>query len=149
MILIDANLLLYAYDDHSPHHAAARRWLERTLSGPEPAALSWTILLTFLRLATDPRVFQQPLSMSRATEVVAGWLGSSRFTVLQAGERHWEILRRTLIDGQASGKLVMDAHLGALAIEHGATLASADRDFIRFPGLRILNPLQVADGPYE
>lgn len=141
MILIDANLLLYAYDDHSPYHPAARRWLQRTLSGPEPAALSWPVVLAFLRLATDPRVFRRPLSISQATEVVDGWLGSSRFTVLQAGDRHWEILRRVLVDGQAAGKLVMDAHVGALAIEHGATLASADRDFTRFPGLHIVNPL--------
>lgn len=141
MILIDANLLLYAYDGHSPHHAAARMWLERTLSGPEPAALSWTITLAFLRLATDPRVFQRPLSTSQATHVVSEWLGGPRFALLEPGERHWEILRRALIDGQASGKLVMDAHLAALAIEHGATLASTDRDFARFPGLRLLNPL--------
>lgn len=100
-------------------------------------------MLAFLRLATDPRVFRQPLSISQATEVVDGWLGSARFAVLQAGERHWKIFRQILVDGQATGKLVMDAHLGALAIEHGATLASADRDFTRFPGLRIVNPLQT------
>lgn len=143
MILIDANLLLYAYDDQSPHHAVVHRWLQRTLSGPEPAALSWTVVLAFLRLATDPRVFRRPLSISQATEVVDGWLSSSRFAVLEAGERHWEIFRRVLVDGQATGKLVMDAHLGALALEHGATLASADRDFTRFPGLSIVNPLQA------
>jgi uncharacterized protein len=120
---------------------AARIWLERTLSGPEPAALSWTITLAFLRLAIDPRVFQRPLSISQATKVISGWLGGPRFTLLEPGERHWEILRRVLIDGQASGKLVMDAHLAALAIEHGATLASADRDFARFPGLKRLNPI--------
>lgn len=141
MILIDANLLLYACDDHSPHHVVAHRWLERTLLGPEPVALSWTIVLAFLRLATDPRVFQRPLSISQAAEIIESWLRSPRFTVLQPGVRHWEILQRVLIDGQATGKLVMDAHLGALAIEHGATLASADRDFARFPKLKLVNPL--------
>lgn len=141
MILIDANLLLYACDDHSPHHSAARLWFERTLSGPEPVVLSWTVILAFLRLATDPRVFQRPLSILQASGIIASWLEGSRLTVLQPEDRHWEILRRTLIDGQAAGKLVMDAHLAALAIEHGATLASADRDFARFPELKLLNPL--------
>lgn len=141
MILLDANVLLYACDDHSPHHAAARNWLEKTLSGPEPAALSWTTILAFLRLATDPRVFRRPLPIAQAAEIIAGWLEGPRFALLDPGERHWRILRRLLLDGQASGKLVMDAHLAALAIEHGATLASADRDFARFPGLKLLNPL--------
>jgi hypothetical protein len=141
MVLIDANLLLYACDDHSPHHAGARKWLEKTLSGPEPAALSWTVILAFLRLATDRRVFQRPLSILQATEIIFDWLQNPRIALLEPGERHWDILRGALINGQASGKLVMDAHLAALAIEHGATLASADRDFTRFPGLELLNPL--------
>lgn len=141
LILIDANLLLYAWDDHSPHHAASRAWLEETLWGQEPAAFSWTVILAFLRLATDSRVFQRPLSISQGAEVVSEWFAASRFVLLQPGERHWEILKGLLIVGQASRKLVMDAHLGALAIEHGATLASVDRDFARFPGLKLLNPL--------
>ena len=141
MILIDANLLLYASDERSPHHTSARTWLERTLSGPEPAALSWTVILAFLRLATDRRVFQRPLSILQATEIISNWLEDRRLVLLEPGERHWDILRLALINGQASGKLVMDAHLAALAIEHGATLASADRDFTRFSGLDLLNPL--------
>jgi len=141
MVLIDANLLLYACDDRSPHHTSARNWLEKTLSGPEPAALSWTVILAFLRLATDRRVFQRPLSILQATEIISNWLQDPRIALLEPGERHWDILRGALINGQASGKLVMDAHLAAVAIEHGATLASADRDFTRFPGLDLLNPL--------
>jgi toxin-antitoxin system PIN domain toxin len=141
VILIDANLLLYAWDDHAPHHAASRAWLEETLWGREPAAFSWTVILSFLRLATDPRVFQRPLSISQGAEVISDWFAASRFILLQPGERHWEILKGLLVAGQASRKLVMDAHLAALAIEHGATLASVDRDFARFPGLRLLNPL--------
>ncbi len=141
MILIDANLLLYACDDHSPHHAMARDWLEKTLSGTEPAALTWTVALAFLRLATDRRIFARPLSMSQAIDIISDWLKGPRFRLLHPGARHWELLRSVLIDGQATGKRVMDAHLAALAIEHGATLASADRDFARFPGLKLLNPL--------
>lgn len=141
MILIDANLLLYAFDDHSPHHATARSWLETTLSGREPAATSWTVVLAFLRLATDRRVFQRPLSIAQSIEVISGWFAGQRLTLLEPTEQHWETLRRLLLEGQSSGVLVMDAHLAALAIEHGATMASADRDFARFPGLKLLNPL--------
>ncbi len=83
MIFIDANLLLYACDSHSPHHSAARRWLERTLSGPEPAALSCMGILAFLRLSTGPRAFRRPLTISEAIEIIAGWLEDARFTLLQ------------------------------------------------------------------
>jgi uncharacterized protein len=142
VLLIDANLLLYAWDNHSTHHVAARDWLEKTLAEQEPAALSWTIILAVLRLAADPRVFRQPLSISQTTDVISEWFATSRFVLLQPGERHWEVLKGLLIGAQASRKLVMDAHLAALAIEHGATLASADRDFARFPGLKLLDPLR-------
>jgi uncharacterized protein len=83
MILIDAKLLLYAYDDHSARHAPAARWLEKTLSGAELAGFSWTVLLAFLRLSTDPRVFRRPLTISQAIEVIASWLAHPRFTLLQ------------------------------------------------------------------
>lgn len=141
MTLIDANLLLYAYDDYSPHYTTSHAWLKRTLAGPDPVALSWTTILAFLRLSTSPRVFRRPLSASQTAEVITGWLKDSRWTVLDPGARHWEILEHLLIDGQATGAIVMDAHLAALAIEHGATLASGGKDFTRFPGLRLLNPL--------
>lgn len=141
MILVDANLLLYAHDHYSPHHQGARGWLQGIMAGPEPVALSWIVVLAFLRLSTNPRVFQRPLPISRAGEVIEGWLADPRVRLLEPTERHWEILKRLLVAGQAAGSMVTDAHLAALAIEHGATLASADRDFARFPGLKLLNPL--------
>ena len=146
MTLIDANLLLYAYDSASPHHRAARTWLERMLSGPEPVVLAWTVILAFLRISTDPRILQKPLSVTQAAGLAAEWLGNPSVGVLEPGDRHWKILERVLADGKATGKLVMDAHVAALAIEHGATLATADRDFARFPGLRFFNPLLSAPG---
>jgi toxin-antitoxin system PIN domain toxin len=144
MILIDANLLLYASDTASVHHHAARRWLETTLSEPEPVGLAWVVLLAFLRVGTNSRLRRDALSLPEAAAIVAGWLERPMVVLLNPGERHWEILRDLMTKGQAYGSLIMDAHLAALAIEHGATLATTDRDFTRFPGLRILDPLASA-----
>ncbi len=141
MILIDANLLLYAFDLSSPHHQAARRWLTATLSSPEPVALAWATILAFLRLGTEPRLLRRPLTTAEASAIVSEWLERPNVTVLAPGERHWALLNRLLAEGQVKGALVTDAHLAALAIEHGATVATVDRDFARFPGLRFFNPL--------
>jgi toxin-antitoxin system PIN domain toxin len=142
MILVDANLLLYAYNQDAPEHAAARSWLEVTLSAPTPFGLSWQTILAFIRISTNKRAFPQPLSVQEATEIVAQWLDRPSVTILQPGERHWALLVGMLRVGQASGPLAMDAHLAALAVEHGATLYSTDRDFARFVGLNVANPLQ-------
>jgi toxin-antitoxin system PIN domain toxin len=142
VIVIDANILLYAYDSSSAHHEVARGWLESILSRPEPVGLAWMTVLAFLRISTNPRAFQHPFSVTEAVAIVSGWLDRPMVTLLGPGERHWEILRDLLLEGQAPGPLVMDAHLAALAIEHGATLSTSDRDFARFPGLRLHNPLR-------
>lgn len=141
MKLIDANLLLYATDESSPRHTAARSWLDRVLSGDEPIAFAWTVLLAFLRLSTNPRVFGHPLSVDRAFDVVAGWVGHPAAVVLHAGDRHLSLVRQLLIPLGTAGPLVTDAHLAAIAIEHGAELNSCDADFSRFSGLRFVNPL--------
>jgi len=141
MILIDANLLLYAYDPSSPHHQGARRWLETTFSEPEPVGLAWMTLLAFLRIGTSPRPLENPYSINEAAAIVADWFERPMVTFLNPGERHWETLWDLMVKGQAHGPLIMDAHLAALAIEHGATLATTDRDYARFPGLKFFNPL--------
>jgi uncharacterized protein len=143
VILIDANLLLYGYDPSSLHHQPARRWLESILSMREHVGLAWMTVLAFFRISTSPRPLKHPLSSAEAAAVVSGWLKRPMVTILNPGERHWEILRELVTKGQVHGPLIMDAHLAALAIEHGATLATTDRDFTRFPGLRILNPLET------
>lgn len=143
MILVDANLLLYAYDSLAPHHEAAKRWLKEAFTTSEPIGISWVTILAFLRISTHPRVLQRPLSVAESTTVVSEWLERPMVTVLNPGERHWEILRDLMAKGQAQGPLIMDAHLAALAIEHGAVVATTDRDFTRFPGLRTLNPLDA------
>ncbi len=143
MILSDVNLLLYAHDVGSPFHPAARRWLEGTLDQPTPFALAWVTLLSFLRISTNPRALQRPYSVVEAGNIVAEWLGRANVRILSPGEQHWSILQRLLVQAQALGDLVSDAHLAALAIEHGALLCSTDRDFSRFPGLRWENPLET------
>ena len=141
MTLVDANLLLYAYDSSSRAHRTARVWLERQLSGSAPVGLPWIVLLAFLRISTNPRALARPLSTSAAADTVASWLEMPCVVVPAPGPGHWELLRELVTKGQARGPLVTDAHLAALAIEHGATLATTDRDFARFEGLKLLNPL--------
>jgi toxin-antitoxin system PIN domain toxin len=141
MILPDANLLLYAYHPKSVQHEASRTWLEATLSGADLVGLAWPTLWAFLRIITNARVFEQPLSIGEATAAVSAWLDRPQTRVLEPGERYWEILQRLLEEGQCAGPLVTDAALAALALEHGATVCTTDRDFSRFPGLSWRNPL--------
>ncbi len=141
MILVDANLLLYAYHPKASQHGASRAWLEAVLSGSELVRFAWLTIWAFLRIATNPRVFEHPLSPSEAESAAASWLAQSIAAVLDPGDRHFEILRGLILSGQASGPLIMDAALAAIAIEHGATLHTTDRDFSRFQGLRWRNPL--------
>jgi hypothetical protein len=141
MILIDANLLLYAYDPRAEQHAASRHWLEATISGTSLVRLAWLTVWAFLRISTNPRVFERPLSIGEAEAHVGSWLAQPSVGILEPGERHWAILSGLLREGQATGALAMDAALAAIAIEHGARLCTTDRDFARFPGLRWTNPL--------
>jgi toxin-antitoxin system PIN domain toxin len=140
MILLDANLLIYAYDSSSPFHHATREWLERAIESQPVIGLPWISLLAFLRITTHPRL-RSPQSFDLAAAVVDDWLALPNVRTVQPGDRHWTILRKIATDGQARGSLVTDAALAALAIEYGATLCSNDRGFSRFPGLRFLNPL--------
>lgn len=144
MILIDANLLLYSYDPRAAEHEASKRWLEEVLSGSSPVSFAWLSLWAFLRISTNSRVFERPLTMAEAEGTVAAWLAQDVSGVLEPGERHWEILRDLARRGQTTGPLVMDAALAAIAIEHGATLCTTDRDFARFEGLSWTNPLAQA-----
>lgn len=144
MILVDANLLLYAYHPKAEQHEKSRAWLEAVLSGPDLVRFAWLTLWAFLRIATSPRVFDRPLSASEAEAVISSWLAQPVAGILEPGERHWDILRGLVRDSQATGPLVMDAALAALALEHGATLCTTDRDFSRFSGLKWTNPLTAS-----
>ena len=142
MILIDANLLIYAHDAGAAVHQRSKEWLERTLEAGELTGFAWATLLAFLRITTSPRPFAAPFTSEEAASIVMGWLSNPSASLLHPTERHWTILSKLIEEGQAKGPLVMDAHLAALAIEHGATLCTTDRDFTRFKGLRLLNPLE-------
>jgi toxin-antitoxin system PIN domain toxin len=144
VILVDANLLLYAYHARAEQHERSRAWLEAALSGPDPVGLAWLSLWAFLRIATNPRVFERPLSTQEAEIAVSSWLAQPATEILDPGERHWQILRGLMREGQTTGPLVMDAVLAAIALEHGATLCTTDRDFSRFPQLKWMNPLAAA-----
>lgn len=142
MILLDVNLLIYAYSPASPSHRRASQWLRGAIMGSEGVGVAWLTVLAFLRITTDTRLMK-PLSLMTAVSIVADLLEHPSILILQPGERHWPILSELLPDAQARGPLVMDAHLAALAIEHGATLCTNDRDFMRFRGLKLLNPLEI------
>ena len=142
MILIDANVLIYAYHPTANQHERSKEWLEGAIESGESIGLAWITILAFLRITTSPKPFTIPLTPEEAGATVAAWLSRPAVSVLHPTERHWPILGRLISEGQCRGPLVMDAHLAALAIEHGATLCSTDRDFTRFKGLRLLNPLE-------
>ena len=142
MILVDANILLYAEDQMSPQHLAARTWWDAALSGKSPVCLSWTVLGAFIRIGTNPRVFEHPLSLDQALTRVQSWLDQPCTRLVSPSERHWSVFQKMLREGQAVANLVTDAHLAALAVEHGCELISTDADFSRFPGLRWRNPLR-------
>ena len=144
MILIDANLLLYAYDSECPHHERSRSWLENTLSSGLPVRFALVTLLAFVRIASDRRIFTHPLSPTEACSVIETWLSQPNVRLLQPGPRAWRHLTSMCEEGQAKGALVMDAHLAALAMEHGASIATSDRDFLRFPDVRIVNPVAAS-----
>ena len=141
MRLLDANLLLYAVDRDSPHHAATRRWFERSLSGTETVGFSWNVLLAFVRLSTRSQVFRAPLTPAESFDLVDEWLARPCAAVIHPTDRHAAVLRRLIEPLGTAGNLTTDAHLAALAIEHGAEVCSADADFSRFAGVRWHNPL--------
>ena len=139
-MIVDANILLYAVDTDSTFHDAALAWLEETLNGPTRVGLPWASLLAFQRISTHPRASASPLSPGRAWSYINDWLGAEATWVPAPGERHAEILRRLIVDGDLRGNLATDAHLAALAIEHGVGVCSTDSDFARFPELTWVNP---------
>lgn len=141
MIVIDVNLLLYAYSNPSPKQERARGWLEMVLSGGELVGLPWQVISTFIRIATNTKLPQLRRPAEEAVRVVDEWLRQENIRILLPGDGHWSLFRRMIVEGQATGDLVSDAELAALTIEYGGVLYTADRDFARFPGLRWVNPL--------
>lgn len=134
--MVDANVLLYAVDAVSAHHEQSRRWLDSSLGGAEAIGLAWIALLAFLRIGTNPSILQSPMSVDEAAGQLEAWLGAPAAVVAEPTARHPGLLRGLLQEAGTAGNLTTDAHLAALAIEHGAEIVSYDRDFARFPGVR-------------
>ncbi|HZR64089.1 MAG TPA: TA system VapC family ribonuclease toxin [Terriglobales bacterium] len=141
MIVLDANILLYAYDSASSHHKKARAWVEQVFSQADPVGLPWQTIGAFLRIMTNPRLPGERFSLEEAVAIVDRWLAQPNLRVLSPADDHWMLLRRVVTEGQAPGPLISDAQLAALTMEYGGVLHTTDRDFARFPGLRWLNPL--------
>ena len=142
MIVLDANILLYAYDASSEKHALARSWIERIFSEGALVGIPWQTVSAFLRVVTNFKLPGRRFTTEEAVEIVDSWLAQPNLRFLGTGDQHWTTLRRMLLEGQARGPLVTDAQLAALSIEHGGELHTTDRDFARFPGLRWKNPLE-------
>lgn len=141
MILVDANILLYAEDGLSEHHDAARTWWDEQLSGSDSVALCWPVLTAFIRIGTNARLHKRPLMLKEAIERVQSWLDQSCVRLIHATDQHWELFQQMLRAGNATANLVADAHLAALAVEHNCVLHSTDPDFARFRGLKWKNPI--------
>src|SRR5215831_7453097 len=144
VILVDANILIYAHVSSFAQHPVARDWLDQQLNGSGPVGLPWPSIVAFLRLVTNPRIFEHPESIGDAWRQVHAWLACETAWIPQPTERHAELLGEFLVLPGMHGNLVPDAHLAALAVEHGLTLCSTDGDFARFRGLRWLNPIPVS-----
>ena len=140
MRLVDANVLIYAVNEASVHHDAARAWLDEALSGEETVGFAWSVLLAFLRLTTHPAVFTHPLDPARAMAIVRSWTDQPTARLIDPTARHLHVLSGLLAEAGMAANLVNDAHLAALAIEHDATLVTFDADFGRFKGLETERP---------
>lgn len=145
MIIVDVNLLVYAVNEDAPEHRKAKAWLEAAISGTETIGLPWIVLLAFLRLTTRSGLFRNPLSVETAFDLVEAWLRQTSVTVPEPAARHLQTMRDLVSPLGLGGNLSSDAHLAALAIEHGAELCSSDNDFGRFNRLRWRNPLVAKD----
>lgn len=140
MVIPDVNVLLYAYDSDSLRHAPCAAWLSGVLSGAEEVGLSFVVALGFIRLVTHPAVWARPMPTTDAIAIVRSWLARPQVRLLQPTDPYWETLEAIVTDARAVGPLVMDAHLAAMAKEHGATVVTTDRDFRRFTGVRSFDP---------
>jgi toxin-antitoxin system PIN domain toxin len=139
--IVDLNVLLYAVNSDSPQHAVARHWWESALNGEETIGLAWIVLLGFVRLCTNPRVFPRPLAPDVATARIDTWLALDNVSIAREKDHHWAVLNPLIREAGTAGNLTSDMHLAALAISHDAVLVSCDTDFARFRGLRWENPL--------
>lgn len=142
MILLDANLLLYIKIQNYPQHEASKTWFEQQVADSVRIGLPWHSLLAFLRVGTNPKVYPSPLSIEDAWMQINEWLSLQNIWIPSPTDRHQNVLGDLLKKSQASANLIPDAHLAALAIEHGLEVCTTDTDFAKFPNCKWKNPLQ-------
>ena len=142
MKIVDINLLIYAINKYAPHHSKAKKWLEDCLSSDEPFGFAWIVILGFLRIVTNGRIMPTPLVPEVAMDSVNDWLLQPPSLTIVPSHQHWSIFKELLMPLGVAANLTSDAHLAALAIEHGARLYSTDNDFSRFQSLRWTNPIE-------
>ncbi|OGQ17349.1 MAG: ribonuclease [Deltaproteobacteria bacterium RBG_16_71_12] len=140
MKIVDVNVLIYATDRGADRHRDSRAFLAAALGGAEPLGFAWSVLLGFVRLSTKAQLFERPLSVDQAVDVVESWLSQPAAVVVSPTDKHLRVLRALLSPLGTAGNLTSDAHLAALAVEHGATLVSWDHDFSRFAGVQWRTP---------
>lgn len=141
MIFPDVNLLVYAHDSSSPFHGRASTWLTDLLEN-EQVFFAWHSICGFLRIVTNRQIYRNPLTLTQAVEIVDSWLVLDNTHLVSLEKKNWPLFSKMLLESQATGNLVMDAHLAAMAASCGATLASTDRDFTRFAGIQVVNPIK-------
>ena len=140
MVIVDANVLLYAVDSTAAHHDRAFAWLDSSLAGAEAVGLAWVALLAFVRVSTNRSIFPTPMTVDDAAAQVQAWLGAPAAVVAHPTARHAALLAGLLRESGTAGNLTTDAHLATLAVEHDAEIVSYDRDFARFSGVRHRHP---------
>lgn len=144
-MLPDINILIYAYDQSSKEHLAAKRWWEAQLNGSQMIGLTWVTLLGFIRLLTNPRIFKNPYAPAEILDIVESWLEQPQVIIVHPADRHFTLVKEFIKKTGTAGNLTTDAHLAALAMERGLILQTTDADFTRFPGLKWKNPLAATD----
>ena len=143
VVVVDLNVLIYATNADAPQHAKALAWWESLLNGDEQVGLTWPVLIGFLRLTTRTAIVPNPLTIKQAIAIIDAWLSHPLVIVINPGSDHWRALKELLGETGTAGNLTTDAHLAAVALEYGATLATTDRDFSRYRRLKTLNPIDV------
>ncbi|MFD0560041.1 hypothetical protein FB566_4032 [Stackebrandtia endophytica] len=140
MQIVDVNVLLYASNEDSHHHSVARRWLDAALNGTEVVGFCWVVILAYIRISTNPKIFPHPLSERTAADDIETWLSSPTAVIVEPTPRHIHVLSGLLTSCGTAGNLVTDAHIAALALEHQASVVSFDADFGRFEGVNWNRP---------
>lgn len=136
MILPDVNILIHAVNTDAPRNTVIRTWWDHVLSGATPVYLPWIVVLGFLRITTNPRMFLNPLSVDSAEQYIDEWLSQSPVRIINPGEGHWDLVKQLLSQAGTSGNLTTDAHIAALSIQWDCTVYSTDTDFARFSGIK-------------